>query len=275
MQDMAASTEMKSHESSDDIAVKDDIKTLSDILVDHNLEVAKTKEKGHLIQSTLKAFPVEMPDLIVGDWLYLGKVMQAASMHVVKELGITHILNCTEEHLCYHIENESVKYARIALADVTGSNLYDYMEAAGQFIDECNGDNKNKILVHCAAGVSRSASIVISYLMHRTIEWTEMEMKCIDIIRETLGYPQKTTYETLTLSEAYGFVKSWRSIICPNDGFIEQLERSEMVHHDGKSTKSDVIRTNGQSAEMYEKIRALRKGDESNRVQRGRKCVIL
>ena len=48
------------------------------------------------------------------------------------------------------------------------------------------------VLVHCAAGVSRSASIVIAYLM-RIKGWT--------------------------YAEAFSYVKSKRFVICPNSGF--------------------------------------------------------
>ena len=50
---------------------------------------------------------------------------------------------------------------------------------------------------HCAAGVSRSASILIAYLMR------EKKMK---------------------YQEAHDFVKSKRSIIIPNSGFVQQLK---------------------------------------------------
>ena len=54
-----------------------------------------------------------------------------------------------------------------------------------------------KTLVHCAAGSSRSGSIVVAYLM---------KMKF------------------LTLKEGLSFAKSKRSIIHPNEGFMKQLE---------------------------------------------------
>jgi hypothetical protein len=52
------------------------------------------------------------------------------------------------------------------------------------------------VLVHCAAGISRSASVVIAYLMM------------------TRG---------MTLAEAYQYAKSRRPIVEPNPGFIQQL----------------------------------------------------
>jgi protein-tyrosine phosphatase len=56
------------------------------------------------------------------------------------------------------------------------------------------------VLVHCAAGVSRSASFVIAYLMR--VE----KMKYVD---------------------AYQSVKTKRQIIRPNSGFVKQLREYE------------------------------------------------
>lgn len=56
------------------------------------------------------------------------------------------------------------------------------------------------VLVHCNAGVSRSVSIVIAYLMK---------------------------HYGMSFDEAFNFVKSKRSFIRPNVGFVEQLKTYE------------------------------------------------
>lgn len=61
------------------------------------------------------------------------------------------------------------------------------------------------VLVHCQAGVSRSASVVIGYLM-----WKEQ----------------------ISYQEAYAAVKRCRPIIWPNDGFICQLQEFEQAGKD-------------------------------------------
>lgn len=54
--------------------------------------------------------------------------------------------------------------------------------------------------MHCFAGISRSATIIIAYLMR---------------------------YHNMDLREAHAFVRKQRSFICPNHGFMGQLRRYE------------------------------------------------
>ncbi|CAL2271501.1 unnamed protein product [Prunus armeniaca] len=51
----------------------------------------------------------------------------------------------------------------VPLRDMDDENLLDYLDACVDFIDK--GRKKGSVLVHCFAGVSRSASIITAYLM--------------------------------------------------------------------------------------------------------------
>lgn len=65
--------------------------------------------------------------------------------------------------------------------DLSTSNISEYFQLANEFIgmnqmsgffllmilaEEAKGDENNKVLVHCQAGVSRSPTLVIAFLMH-------------------------------------------------------------------------------------------------------------
>jgi len=54
------------------------------------------------------------------------------------------------------------------------------------------------VFVHCQGGISRSATIVIAYLMYKN---------------------------NMTVNEASNYVKEHRPCICPNPNFMEQLEQ--------------------------------------------------
>ncbi len=89
-----------------------------------------------------------------------------------------------------------VVYKHISIDDVKTANLAQHFDETNAFIDDgiSNGD---LVLVHCHAGISRSVTLVIAYLM-----W-----------KYKIG-----------VDEAIAFVKSKRSVIRPNDGFRKQLE---------------------------------------------------
>lgn len=63
-------------------------------------------------------------------------------------------------------------------------------------------ENGKNVLVHCAAGVSRSASLVIAYMMK---------------------------VKGMSFTESHNYVKSKRGVIQPNEGFIEQLKKYEQI----------------------------------------------
>ena len=83
----------------------------------------------------------------------------------------------------------------IALNDEPTENIYLTFDDAFEIIHEALKENGN-IYIHCIAGVSRSPTIVIAYLM-RLNQWS--------------------VYESIE------YVKSKRPMTDPNFGFIEQL----------------------------------------------------
>jgi protein-tyrosine phosphatase len=81
-----------------------------------------------------------------------------------------------------------------SIADESSVNIRKYFNATYDFIDA------GPTLVHCAMGISRSVSMVIAYLIRK---------------------------RKMTLEQALQFVRSKRSIIRPNVGFMEQLKAFE------------------------------------------------
>jgi len=135
---------------------------------------------------------IQVPDNIT-DKVWLGSLISAKNKHYLKSKGITHILSILKESKPYHPEDFT--YHCIPIEDMDGENIKSYFVEAIQFIDTCVNAN-GSVLVHCAAGVSRSATIVIAYVMKS----------------------QKLSFE-----EAIQLVQTRRTVICPNYGFRNQL----------------------------------------------------
>ena len=91
-----------------------------------------------------------------------------------------------------------IRHLRILISDDPAENIKCFFESASTFIsDELP---KTHVLVHCKAGVSRSASIVAAYLMR---------------------------HKSMTLDKALEHLRSCRPIVSPNKGFLTQLRNWE------------------------------------------------
>ena len=132
---------------------------------------------------------------IVKDFLWLGNSYAAANKEDLKSKGIKKVLSVWDGNGPKYNENEFI-HKKIKVADVYTFNIIKYF---GECLNFIKGDEK--VFVHCLAGTSRSASVVIAYIM-----WSEKK----------------------TFSEAFDIVKSKR-YITPNEGFIEQLKMFEKL----------------------------------------------
>ena len=125
--------------------------------------------------------------------LYLSGIEAASNQGLLQERGITHVLSILDD-LSYLERYEGIEYMQIEMPDTPKANILRHVPQALSFIS--NSMKQGKVLVHCAAGVSRSASIVIAYIM------------------------VKNQYDFDT---AKAFVRSKRSCISPNRGFERQI----------------------------------------------------
>ena len=130
--------------------------------------------------------------------MYLGSEKQALSRDVVDALQITHIVNASKAIKNAH--EPDITYMNAYVTDIETDHIDDYFLQAYEFIHEALSNPLNRVLVHCGFGVSRSASLVIMYLMKR---WEK------------------------SYDEAYNYTKSCREIIEPNEGFKTQLMKFE------------------------------------------------
>ena len=98
---------------------------------------------------------------LVWDSLFLGGHKDASSLEVLKESGITYILNCARELPCYFPDD--FRYLELGLRDPDPA-FAKCIESACEFIDI--GRRMGNVLVHCAAAVSRSPAMILAYFCH-------------------------------------------------------------------------------------------------------------
>lgn len=141
-------------------------------------------------------------------WLYLGSYFNATNKAELRKLNIKYIINCASE--CKNIfDYSNFTYLKLPLKDKKDFPIENYFDKANSFLKQvesinsnnnADDDDKGNVLVHCQLGKSRSASIVISYLIK------EMNM---------------------SFNESYKFLKEKRKNISPNNGFIMKLKNLE------------------------------------------------
>ncbi|XP_076468613.1 dual specificity protein phosphatase 6-like [Babylonia areolata] len=138
----------------------------------------------------MSPFPVE-----VLPYLYLGNAKNSADLSQLKKNGIHYILNVTPNVPNMFQDNGDFKYLQIPISDHWSQNLSSFFPEAIAFIDEAR-QTKQGVLVHCLAGISRSVTVTVAYLMSR---------------------------QSMCLNEAYDFVKRCKPNISPNFTFMGQL----------------------------------------------------
>ncbi|XP_068201873.1 dual specificity protein phosphatase MPK-4-like isoform X2 [Palaemon carinicauda] len=138
----------------------------------------------------------EMADLSkIEEGLYLGNITAALDTETLKKYRISHILTVDSKPLPTNITYiPGMNFLYIEVDDMENEDLLAHFEEANAFIED--GQLKGNVLVHCFFGVSRSTTLVISYLMKK---------------------------HKLTLDEAFQRVKSKRRCVGPNSGFLKQL----------------------------------------------------
>merc|ERR1719492_413862 len=131
-------------------------------------------------------------------------------MGTLAKLNIRYILNVTAKPRVETLP-PGLQYKHLEAADNGFQNLRQFFEEAFAFIDQAKKDNTG-VLVHCQAGISRSPTIAVAYLMKH--------------------YP-------MAMADAYKFVKTKRSIISPNLNFMGQLwEFEQVLNNETKLTGS-------------------------------------
>ena len=125
----------------------------------------------------------------ITDKVSLGDWIGAEDLEKLKQNNIKRVLSCMG-YLSPNYNDKSIVQKIIELDDNPQTNIIQYFKDSIKFIEE-----SDKVFVHCFAGVSRSATLVIAYFMWKT----------------------KKPY-----NEVYEMVKKQR-LIGPNLGFRKQL----------------------------------------------------
>ncbi|XP_033956189.1 dual specificity protein phosphatase 13A [Pseudochaenichthys georgianus] len=103
--------------------------------------------------------------------LYIGNVAVAQNRKTLNKLGITHVLNTAHSKQGsigdQSFYGDSCVYFGIPAEDSDRFDLSENFKPAAAFIHKALKSKDGKVLVHCIMGMSRSATLVLAYLMLR------------------------------------------------------------------------------------------------------------
>ncbi|XP_038165907.1 dual specificity protein phosphatase 13 [Arvicola amphibius] len=133
--------------------------------------------------------------------LFLGDAYAARDKNRLIQLGITHVVNVAAGKFqvdtgAKFYRGTPLEYYGIEADDNPFFDLSVYFLPVARYIRDALNTPRNRVLVHCAMGVSRSATVVLAFLM---------------------------ICENMTLVDAIQTVQAHRDI-CPNSGFLRQLQ---------------------------------------------------
>ena len=132
---------------------------------------------------------------IIDDFLYLGGDLVAKDAEVFENIGITHVINCAADYSEDYHKDKGVIYKSYHLKDHTSEDIACCFYDAIQFFNDCRSQG-GKLYVHCVQGISRSATMIIAYMI---------------------------LTEGITYNQGYKRVKDRRACANPNLKFIQQL----------------------------------------------------
>nr|XP_020666960.1 serine/threonine/tyrosine-interacting protein [Pogona vitticeps] len=141
----------------------------------------------------------EMQEILPG--LFLGPYSSAmkSKLPILQKHGITHVICIRQNIEANFIKpnfQQLFRYLVLDIADNPIENIIRFFPMTKEFIDG-SLQTGGKVLVHGNAGISRSAALVIAYIM------------------ETFGVKYR---------DAFTYVQERRFCINPNAGFVHQLQ---------------------------------------------------
>jgi protein-tyrosine phosphatase len=140
--------------------------------------------------------------------LWLGSLASVRRHDLLKKAGITHVITCLpySDIAERNIEiPEGIQWMIIPVEDALEDTIFPHIEAVVNAVGNALHINeqppigvKNRILIHCFGGISRSPSLAAAYVMWRLrLRW----------------------------AAAVAYVRERRPCVNPNGSFLKDLER--------------------------------------------------
>ena len=133
--------------------------------------------------------------------IFLGNAYNARNFYELEKQNIGLIINCSNDIPHYFLD--SFEYQRVSVQDKLKENIYPFLNTCADSIHNYIQSYPNKnILIHCFMGSSRSATILMAYII------------------KYKGYSRR---------DALNFLRDKRDLVNINIDFFEQLGQFETI----------------------------------------------
>jgi hypothetical protein len=142
----------------------------------------------------------DVPLMVCPPFLYLGSLYTSQERHLIN-YNIKHIIRLGTDFNITYSDPSRFNFYNFDIFDLPKEPIKELFQKANEIIEQARLKHEN-VLVHCHAGVSRSSTIILAYLMR---------------------------YKGMSLYDAWCSTFKIRPIIRPNDGFAIALQEYEKI----------------------------------------------
>ncbi|XP_071491247.1 dual specificity protein phosphatase 19-like [Diadema antillarum] len=153
-------------------------------------------DDGKMEYGFVPDYDPDMQVVQVRPYLFMSSCDPAYNLEILKQHGITHILNVASLN---NVFPDHFTYKNLPIWDLPEVKITKFFKYAFEFINKARSEG-GCVLVHCNAGVSRSTTIVVAYIL---------------------------ADEHVRMSKTLEEIRERRPFVRPNDGFMKQLEDYE------------------------------------------------
>ena len=179
------------------------------------------------------ALSLVLPNEIVPGRLYLGGAA-TANADALRLLHISAVISLVDRELAPP-DDACVRHLLLRIADARSADMDGALLEALPFLEEALAEPGGRILIHCEAGQSRSATVVVAAIMANVGQLASFVLPPAATMRcacaaaaadDDDDTEDATTGGGMSVTSALLLVRAQRPCIRPNDGFLACLRRA-------------------------------------------------
>lgn len=171
-----------------------------------------------------------IPHLFISNWDTSNNPIILQKYNIKAVVSLETLPKPTNTLIYY--DKHNIDHIYIHIGDHPSENISQHFDRTYDFINRhiSNGEN---IIVHCMAGISRSASIILNYILRNTYENNQAYTCPCKLFQNVLSY-----------------ARSKRPILNPNMGFQKQLLQ-KAIEYQQESDRQQNYNKNQKSINIY------------------------